>query len=168
MYCQACGAEVQEGLRYCNRCGANLIAESSAAPPRLFAIILTLAIAALLVGVIGLAALFFFAIEFMGRGNVPAEAVLFLIVFALVFFGIEALIIRQLSRLIGIYLQTGGEAPKEKRGINKSQTPSQLSEARQNFASSASPHTTASDEVEATTRILSEQTATTRKLENDK
>ena len=166
MYCPVCGSEVGEGLRYCNRCGGNLTVETSA-PPRLYGIILTLALATLLIGVTGLAALFFFAIEFLGRGDIPAGVVLFLIIFTLVFFGIEALLIRQLSRSINVYLQTAGASAPENRGINKSKSQTRLTEARQAFVQTDSPHTTASDEAEMTTRILPDE-ATTRKLENRK
>jgi len=166
MYCPACGSEVSEGLRYCNHCGENLIAETSR-PPRLSAIILVLALAVLLIGVTGLAAIFLFAVEFLGRGNIPAESVIFLIVFTLVFFGIEALLIRQLSRLVGVYLQTDSAAPKKKRGVGESNSQNQLTEARQTFVQTESQHITASDESEQTTRILQTEEPITRKLEKE-
>jgi hypothetical protein len=114
-----------------------------------------------------LAAIFLFAVEFLGRGNIPAESVIFLIVFTLVFFGIEALLIRQLSRLIGVYLQTGNSAPKKKRGVGESKSQNQLTEARQTFVQTESQHITASDESEQTTRILQTEEPTTRKLEKE-
>jgi len=166
MYCPACGSEVSEGLRYCNHCGENLIAETSR-PPRLSAIILVLALAVLLIGVTGLAAIFIFAIELMGRGNVSAELVLFLIVFTLVFFGIEALLIRQLSRLLSVYLQTGSAAPKKKRSVGESKSQNRLTEARQTFVQTESQHITASDKSEQTTRILQTEEPITSKLEKE-
>jgi predicted nucleic acid-binding Zn ribbon protein len=166
MYCPACGSEVSEGLRYCNHCGENLIAETSR-PQRLTAIILVLGLAVLLIGVTGLAAIFLFAVEFLGRGNIPAESVIFLIVFTLVFFGIEALLIRQLSRLVSVYLQTGSAAPKKKRSVSESKSQNQLTEARQTFVQTESQHITASDESEQTTRILQTEEPTTRKLERE-
>ena len=155
MYCKSCGSEVQEGLRYCNRCGANLAAETEA-PPKLFAIVIILALAVLLVGIVGLAAVFFFAIELMGRGSIPLETVVFVIIFALVVFGIEALLIKQLSRVLGIYLKQPA-APK------KDKSSKQITEAQQNFIAPDSPHTTASEqetrrfESEDETRKLDEQ-----------
>ena len=140
-------------MRYCNRCGANLAAETDAAP-KLFAIVMILALAVLLVGIVGLAAVFFFAIELMGRGNVPIETVVFLIIFALVVFGIEALLIKQLSRVLGIYLK---QPPTPK----KPETPKQISEAGQDFIKPDSPHTTAPEP--ETRRFESEEE--TRKLE---
>jgi hypothetical protein len=163
MFCQACGSEVQEGLRFCNRCGANLAGETQSAPPRLFGLLMVLALACLVVGAIGLAAIFFFAIELMGRGNVPAETVVFLIFFTLVFFGVEALLIRQLSRTLGVYLKTGGT--NDARPLNQTKKDKQLAEARQIFVQTESLHKTASDQSEQPTRILHEEAPTTRKLE---
>lgn len=164
MYCSACGSEVQEGLRYCNRCGANLAAESGA-PPRLFGIILALVAAAGLVGILGLTAIFFFAIELMGRGNVPAETLVFLVVFTLALFGIEALLIRQLSRALAVYLKTGGATTTKKANLNKAQPATELAEPKQTFISAQSPHQTAPPESESTTRVLQNEEPATRKLE---
>jgi hypothetical protein len=167
MYCSACGSEVQEGLRYCNRCGANLAAETAAAPPpRLFGIIMALAAAIALIGVGGLAAVFFFAIELMGRGNIPAETLIFLVIFTLAVFGIEALLIRQLSRALGVYLQSGGaKTQTEKPKLNKIKTATELSEPKQDFIPAESPHQTAPQNSEQTTRVLPTDEPATRKLE---
>lgn len=169
MYCSTCGSEVQEGLRYCNRCGANLAAETGA-PPKLFGIILALAAAVVLVGVSGLVAIFFFAIEFMSRGNIPAESLVFLVIFTLVVFGISALLIRQLSNALGVYLKSGAATtatttPK----LNKAQpAAAQLTEQKQSAAQVLSPHQTASQTSEQTTRVLpqDEESATRRLDEN--
>lgn len=167
MYCSTCGSEVQEGLRYCNRCGANLAAES-VAPPRLFGIILALAIAAALVAVIGLVAIFFFVVEIMGHGNIPVETVLFLIVFMLTVFGIDALLIRQLSRALDVYLKTGGAATTtEKRGLNKPKSANELGEQKQTYIPAQSLHQTAPQESEQTTRVLQNDEPATRRLETD-
>jgi flagellar basal body-associated protein FliL len=152
MFCKSCGSEVQEGLRYCNRCGANLAAEAEPAP-KLFAIVIILAIAVLLVGIVGIAAVFFFAVELMGRGNIPIETVIFLVVFALVVFGIEALLIKQLSRVLGIYL-------KQPSPPKKAEAAKQIPEARQDFIAPDSVHTTAAEQ--ETRRFESEEK--TRKL----
>jgi hypothetical protein len=165
MYCSACGSEVQEGLRYCNRCGASLAAATAAAaPPRLFGVILALAIAAALIGIGGLVAIFFFAIELMGRGNIPAETLVFLLFFTLAVFGIEALLIRQLSRSLGVYLQSGATPPQaEKPKLNKAKP--ELTEQKQDFISAQSPHQTAPQNSEQITRVLPTDEPATRKLE---
>lgn len=165
MYCSTCGSEVQEGLRYCNRCGANLGATETVAPPRLFGIIMVLASAAALVGVAGLMAIFFFAVELMGRGNIPAETLVFLVIFTLVVFGIEALLIRQLSRALSVYLQSGG-ATAEKSKLNKAQSAAaQLAEQKQPVSQIQAIHQTAPQSSEQTTRVLIDEETGTRKLD---
>jgi predicted nucleic acid-binding Zn ribbon protein len=169
MYCSTCGSEVQEGLRYCNRCGANLAAETGA-PPRLFGIIMVLAAAVVLVGVSGLVAIFFFAIEFMSRGNIPAESLAFLVIFTLVVFAIDVLLIRQLSNALGVYLKSGS-ATTETPKLNKTPSAAQLPEQKQTAAQVLSPHQTASPNSEQTTRVLQdfqdEESATRRLDENE-
>jgi len=167
MYCASCGSEVQEGLRYCNRCGANLAAESSSAPPRMFGVVLALAAAVAVVGVAGLVAIFFFAIELMGRGSVPAETIVFLIVFSLVVFGIDAMLIRQLSRALSAYLKTGGATQTEKPKLHKPKPVNELTEQKQGFIAAQSPHQTSPQESEQTTRVLQNEEPATRKLESN-
>ena len=111
MYCQACGSEVRNGLKYCNRCGANQFAEK-VAPPHLFAVILAMTGAIVAVVVCYLLLLSIFASEILRRDNVSAEVYVFLMLFTCAVFGIEALLIRQLSRLLSVYLQTGSEPPQ--------------------------------------------------------
>ncbi|MDQ3798643.1 MAG: hypothetical protein M3384_04275 [Acidobacteriota bacterium] len=188
MYCSACGSEVQEGLRYCNRCGANLAAaadEATGAPPRLFGIIMVLAGVIALVGVAGLVTIFFFSIELMSRGSVPAETVVFLIVFTLVVFGIVALLTRQLSRVLTAYLESGGATSRQtgEQKLNKAphrqqqqqtrqqQPVGELTVAEEDFisAQTASLHQTAAQKSEQTTRVLQggEEPATRRLAEDD-
>ena len=120
---------------------------------------MVLALAVLLVGIVGLIAIFFFAVELMGRGNIPIETIIFLLVFTLVVFGIEALLVRQFSRVLGVYMQQPGEPKKSETKSSK-----QITEARQDFISPDSPHTTASEQK---TRMLEMEEPETRKLEND-
>lgn len=174
MFCAACGSEVQEGLRYCNRCGANLaaaIAEETPTP-RLFGILLALLIATALIGAIGLTAIFFFAVELLGRGNIPAETPIFLVVFTLAVFGIEALLIRQLSRVLDVYLksgksvmstaQTARQTPEPQ--FNKTSAAGELSEPTQSFIPAQSAQQNSET---AATRILQNEETATRKLETD-
>lgn len=158
MFCKSCGSEVQEGLRYCNRCGANLVAET--ATPKLFGIVMILALAVLLVGIAGVVAIFFFAVELMGRGNIPVETIIFVIIFTLVVFGIEALLIRQFSRVFGVYTRQGG-APTTTGKRPETKSANKLPEARQDFVAPDAMRTTASEE--KTRRLDSEEA--TRKLE---
>lgn len=105
MFCPACGAEMKDGLRYCNRCGANLIAERSA-PPRLFALIVILSVVVLIAITIGFLLILFFGSELVSKGSSESIAFVFLIIFSLVVLGVIWLIVRQLARLISVYLET--------------------------------------------------------------
>ena len=113
MFCSSCGAQTREGLRYCNRCGANLI-EAKAAPPGLFKFTAVLSATIAVVAIAGFTVIFFFGIEVMSRGSVSGEIFVFLIVLTLVVLAILALLIRQLSRLLTVYLETGGASGETK------------------------------------------------------
>lgn len=156
MFCPSCGAETREGLRYCNRCGANLMTEKTA-PPRLFGIILVVVGAIVAIAGLALFLLFVFATETLARREVSAETYVFLILFTLVIFGIEALLARQLSRLLTAYLQTSGNAPTEKTKLNQPRTTGQLTEAKYDAA-----------QISAQTTIPIDAEQMTRKLETDK
>ena len=114
MYCPSCGAEQIEGLKYCNRCGANLSTET-APPPKLVSMTWALSIATVLVSAVGFVLVFIFGMEFMSRGNTKTSDLIFLILFLLIVLTISALLIRQLSRLINVYLHSSDKpkpAPK--------------------------------------------------------
>jgi hypothetical protein len=153
MFCPSCGAEMREGLRYCNRCGANLAPEK-AAPPRLFGVILAIVGAVVAVAAFAVFVIFLFATEVLVRRDTSAETYVFLIVFSLVIFGIEALLIRQLSRLLTVYIQTDGNTPTGKTKLNAPPTTGQLAEPI---------HTTAQISAQTTMPIDADQM--TRKLE---
>jgi hypothetical protein len=112
MYCPSCGAEQLQGLKYCNRCGANLSTET-APPPKLVTMTWALSVATVLVAACGFVLVFIFGMEFMSRGNAKTSDLIFLIFFLLVVLAISALLIRQLSRLISIYLHSS-DTPKPK------------------------------------------------------
>jgi hypothetical protein len=150
--------EVREGLRYCNRCGANLALERNA-PPKLFGVIISISGVIAIIAVAALLVITFVVSEVLGKGNVSAETYLFLMVLTIAVFGIEALLIRQLSRLLSAYLETAGTASPAKivREISPQQTIKELSEPLQT--------TNPIPETRATNPIEVEQM--TRKFETD-
>src|SRR6187402_3488894 len=105
MFCSACGSEVAEGLRFCNRCGANLAAERQV-PPRLLVIITILSLVVAVVTIVGLLFLLILGTEMMGRRDSTAETYIFMIVLFLTVLGVDALLVRQISRLLTVYLQS--------------------------------------------------------------
>ena len=113
MFCWACGSEVSEGLRFCNRCGASLAAERQATPRHLaLIIILSLAVAA--VTIAGLLFILILGTEMMGRRDSTAETYIFLAALFVTVLGADALMVRQISRLLTAYLQSG-EAQNPRR-----------------------------------------------------
>jgi uncharacterized paraquat-inducible protein A len=108
MYCPSCGAEQTQGLKYCNRCGANLEQANEASSSRMTGMVWAIAVAIVLVTIGGFVMAFIFGMEFMSRRENITATLIFLVVFLLVILGIAALLVRQLARLIDSYLQKGG------------------------------------------------------------
>ncbi|MBV9958330.1 MAG: hypothetical protein JO360_07910 [Acidobacteria bacterium] len=109
MYCPSCGAEQTQGLKYCNRCGANLAQANEASSSRVTSMVWAVATAVVVVSIGGFIMAFIFGMEFMSRKENTTATVIFLIFFLLVILGIAALLVRQLSRLISAYLEKGGK-----------------------------------------------------------
>lgn len=140
MFCSECGSEVSKGLRFCNRCGASLATEMQS-PQRLLAFIIILS---LVVAVVTIAGLLFFLVlgtEMMGRRDATAATYVFLALVFLTVLGVDALMVRQISGLLTVYLQTGDSRNTRAsgRGILKASTP-ELSPPR--AAETTSLHTT--------------------------
>ena len=160
MFCSACGSEVAEGLRFCNRCGANLAAERQV-PPRLLVIITILSLVVAVVTIVGLLFLLILGTEMMGRRDSTAETYIFMIVLFLTVLGVDALLVRQISRLLTVYLQSEPQSTRVKdRGILKASAPEL---AAPSAAETTALHTTASDTHKVPTDA-NEQELPTRKL----
>jgi hypothetical protein len=105
MYCQTCGAEIQPGLNYCNRCGASV--NSPATHEVLVPVDLTSPVrwVSVTVGVtfiIGFISIFF-AIAGIASWGFNKDAVVFIALFGmLTLFGVEISLIRLLSRMLGV------------------------------------------------------------------
>jgi hypothetical protein len=73
--------------------------------------------------------------EYMSRGSTKTSDLVFLILFLLVVLTISALLIRQLSRLIGIYLRSGDTTkPTRKPTALSQQLTARLPERRKSAA----------------------------------
>jgi hypothetical protein len=163
MFCSACGSEVSEGLRFCNRCGASLVSETPESPPRLLAFIIVLSLAVAVVTIVGLFFILIMGTEMMGRRDSTAETYIFIFVLLLMVVGADALLVRQISRLLTVYLQTGTpqKTPAKGREVLKAPAPelAPLTAA----AETTALHTTARD-TEKMPADTSEQELPTRKL----
>lgn len=134
MYCPSCGSQQTQGLRYCNRCGANLAPANDSSASRLKGMVWAISLATALISLGGLFMIFLFAMEMLGRGNTPTGSLFFLIFALLILLTIVALLVRQLSRLINSYLQTRETAPPVPPALSEATT-ALLSEPRESTAS---------------------------------
>ncbi|MFN2455718.1 MAG: zinc ribbon domain-containing protein [Pyrinomonadaceae bacterium] len=143
MYCPSCGTPLAEGLSFCNRCGADLKPSeslvSNSKPSGLgyvvaFGMILTTGIT---LG--GLALVLKLVLELVRR-NYPDTTVL-AIVSLMIIFGSVALLSRQISRLIGVYLQPNNLAQPKRLKPTTLPAAAQLDVPRESVAS-VTEHTT--------------------------
>src|SRR5215212_1111567 len=121
MYCQACGAEVSEGMSFCNRCGAKLkpvsdevAVVSSSQPPARVSNGATWAMAAAmaLITIVGFGLAFSLVMVFVEKGLSIEEgrlAVIMTILFSVLL--IDWLMLRQFARLTSAKAQAADEAP---------------------------------------------------------
>jgi hypothetical protein len=129
MYCPSCGNEIAVELKYCNRCGANLLLPTtntqvvSVAPVRLTipSIVLGITIIAGLGIIIGGAAQ-------MAIVGVPAVALVWMLLFAAAtLFGCTALMIRFWTKLITLQRETIATAqPNRPLFSERAASPQQL------------------------------------------
>jgi hypothetical protein len=99
MYCSACASPVTAGLKFCNRCGANLNKDQEESGGGLAGGLIT---AVVMVALFGLGIMFAGAIAFKKGGDMPIDIVGLFMLFSAVIIGItEVFLLRQLSRALG-------------------------------------------------------------------
>ena len=108
MFCPYCGTESAQGLKYCNRCGGNLmpLAQAGAQESRLAPVSSGAAWAAGLsttaVIVIGLGIIFPITSELTSRGMTPSSVVAIALFVALAVVSCAAMLLRFWSMLLGV------------------------------------------------------------------
>ena len=149
MFCPSCGTETTTGLKYCNRCGANLAVSS--APTEVVEINLTKP--ALIIGiVVAVVTLGGFALLAVGAGMLATVTQAVDPLIALIFMGLvtiltlDILLIRQLSKIISAALGSD-------RGRKPQPTITAANAPRLPRANTA-PFVPASSVTENTTRFL--------------
>ena len=118
MFCPSCGAEYQIELKYCNRCGANLSALTTAPATEVVSVDLTKAVATIgttlaVVTVAGFLAVIIGASKLAERAAMSNDTIIALIVMGMfTILTTDVFLIRQLSRLISASLTSSISSPK--------------------------------------------------------
>jgi hypothetical protein len=102
MYCPSCGNEIPVELKYCNRCGANLMLPTTIAPMMMAAPV-KLVFPSIMLGITilgGLGIILGSATEFAQRGIHPAFIVWMVLFGAATLFGCVGLLIRFLTKML--------------------------------------------------------------------
>jgi hypothetical protein len=143
MYCPKCAFDNTQGLSYCKNCGANLNGEASKnISPSIVAIFLT---------VIGLITLAGFSMpmaamsELSGKGFDKSSLMTFSFFFLLATFGIDFMLLRLLTRLLGLTKSNRQEphplVTRKPKYVTSEQSYQQLPDAP-NSMTSVTEHTT--------------------------
>jgi hypothetical protein len=115
MYCPGCGAEIVEGSKFCKRCGGNVGTVQLQAPqvtyltkPTGAAVALSLAATAIALGGLGMV----LGVVFTSLPTNPSDGAIAIGIVALIFgsltvFGIVAMLLRVLARLMGVAVSPG-------------------------------------------------------------
>src|SRR5258706_7326118 len=99
MYCSACASPVTAGLKFCNRCGANLSKDPEATGSSLGGGLIT---AVVLIALFGLGIMFGGSIALQKGGDMQAEIVGVFMLFSFVIISMtEILLPRLMSRVLG-------------------------------------------------------------------
>ncbi|MEW6729850.1 MAG: hypothetical protein AB1489_00810 [Acidobacteriota bacterium] len=146
MYCPSCGTVLSQGLSYCNRCGAKVIShttnplEQQNKPKNLLEIIQYISIATVIVGLGGLFFTTILAIKLLNKDFAFRHLIVVLILFLLTTFGISAMLLRQLSRVLSVYLGTKASDESKQAALTEG-PPLQFDVPKQPIAS-VTEHTT--------------------------
>lgn len=104
MFCPSCGAEQNQTLSYCNRCGANLKPIESGVPPaKLVSAAWAVSLAVAFVTLGGFGMIFGLVFALITRGmSLSAGGIGLVILSSLIILAIDWLLIRQLSRVLDL------------------------------------------------------------------
>lgn len=127
MYCPTCGNETTGELKYCNRCGANLMLPSGNMPPQAIGPV-KLTAPSVVLGLtitVGLGIIFGGATEFARMGLHPA-AITWIVLFSMAtLFGCTAMLIRFWSKMLTLQRQSPAP-PQNVRPLVERGVPQQL------------------------------------------
>ena len=113
MFCQACGTALTKGLTYCNRCGARVASTALTQVQKndkLAEVVYVLAAFASGVSLGGLAVVYFLVRQLVLAGFEQSRIVVVTFFCLLAVVGLAALLIKQMSRTLGVLLHSGAGA----------------------------------------------------------
>ena len=141
MYCPSCG-ELTSELSYCNRCGANLKPNQSGVPPaKLVGAAWAISMAVALITLGGFGMVFVLVMALIARGINLSPSGMFWISFSLlVILAIDWLLVRQLSRVLGMPQRSADATQLKKPKLDEK--PMQQIDAPREPVSSVTDHTT--------------------------
>ena len=104
MFCPSCGAEQNQTLSYCNKCGANLKPIESGMPPaKVVSVAWAVSLAVALVTLGGFGMIFSLVLALINRGmSLSGGGIGLVILISLIILTIDLLLIRQLSRVLNL------------------------------------------------------------------
>src|ERR1044072_660166 len=119
MYCPTCGNEITVELKYCNRCGANLMLPATSAPMVLAPVRLTVPSMVLGITILGgLGVIFGAASDFARTGLHPAAIVWMVLFSAATLFGCVGLLIRFLTKMMTLHRGLAPPPPQPRPAFN--------------------------------------------------
>ena len=115
MFCPSCGAEQNQTLSYCNRCGANLRPLQTGVPPgKLVGASWAISVAVALVTLGGFGMIFGLVLALISSGmSLSAGGIGLVILSSLIILAIDWLLIRQLSRVLDLPRATIDSTPAQ-------------------------------------------------------
>lgn len=136
MFCPSCGAEQNQTLSYCNRCGANLKPTESGVPPvKLVGAAWAVSLAIALITLGGFGMIFSLVFALINRGSsLSTGGVGLIVLVSLIILSIDWLLIRQLSRVLNLPRAAHATATASQRALNES-SPTLLAAPRQPVSS---------------------------------
>ena len=148
MFCQSCGTALTKGLTYCNRCGARA-ASPALAPPakndKLAEVVYVLATFASVVGLGGLAIVYFLIRELLRGGFEQSRIVVVTFFCLMAVVGLAALLIKHMSRALSALLHSGTGAGENQAAAEAAESASRQTaqiEAPREPVASVTDHTT--------------------------
>jgi hypothetical protein len=136
MFCPSCGAEQNQTLSYCNRCGANLKPIESGVPSaKLVSAAWAVSLAVTFVTLGGFGMIFGLVFALITRGmSLSAGGIGLIILSSLIILAIDWLLIRQLSRVLNLPRTARKTATVSQPALNES-PPTLLAAPRQPVSS---------------------------------